>query len=456
VIVSVKTMLQEQRSCNDGGWYDKSWSSRLTVTINHEKVCGTEDKIDFPVYFVHQSSDFAKAQPSGADFVFTSGDGTMKLCHEIRSWSPADCRLVAYVKLPRLSAVLDTKIFLYYGNPKAVDQQNVDGVWSGYAHVRHLSDKPSEQSPPGPTGGTISRTEHFQMQRRVLEDLFGADWFTRPSKWRNVHPAYEDWKFCTGMIESGGQFQWRDNNELQALAMKWARVMRNNWSLVQCTRGDVGNFGLGHLANYGDEKVMRRLQSVKLHHEQYLDLLAEFLCVAWFSSQGQHVTVSENPGWADFQIVVPAWAAPVVADCKRISRGSTGETLKSKIKKANKQIKQLGIDSYGLVILNASDLFPDVRALDDTIPPEISEVANLAQKVLSRYCTAISAALLVWDEVSVLGPDPHGRGVMFVLRTKSMTVEHLAPIRPLPEDSTPIRIGCTITNFIHFPNREWV
>lgn len=439
-----------------GAWYDSRWTHRVTITFNHLKVKGQEDLIDFPCYVVIQERSLLKARADGADFLFTSLDGMTKLRHEIRSWDVTNARLVAYVRLPRLSPINDTTIFLYYGNTTASDQQDIVGVWGEYSYVRHIGEDPTERTPSGPRGGVVSGSHFFQLQVKVLENLFGGSWFLQRSRKRDLHPAYRAWTYCNSLANSGGQLHWSTKQELHELALKWAQVMGNNISLVQATKGDIEHFELGQLVNYGDDKVRRRLQSVIPDHLQYLDVLAEFRCVGWHLSQGHEVSVSENPGWADFRIAIPGWELPVLADCKRLSKTPTKMTVKRLIEKANRQVKTVGQDAHGLVLLDASELtLSAVRQLSDDIAVEVLAIQDVVQRLLANHYTALSGVVLFWDELYVLCAEPRGRGAMMSLRTRSLVVRHSAPIRPLPQDPKPIGLSGEVSCFVRFADRKW-
>jgi hypothetical protein len=71
--------------------------------------------------------------------LFTAGDGTNKLAHEIESYTSASGALVAWVNVPLLSSTADTNIYLYYGNPAAANQQTATNVWdANFRGVWHL------------------------------------------------------------------------------------------------------------------------------------------------------------------------------------------------------------------------------------------------------------------------------------------------------------------------------
>lgn len=77
---------------------------------------------------------------NGYDMVFTASDGTTPLDHEIERWDGATGELVAWVRLPSLSA--GTVIYLYYGNSQISSATETPGaVWeSSYVGVWHLAE----------------------------------------------------------------------------------------------------------------------------------------------------------------------------------------------------------------------------------------------------------------------------------------------------------------------------
>ena len=120
-------------------WYNSGWGYRIAITINHATVAGP--LTNFPVLIVLTSSSLSQfAQTSGNDILFTAGDGTNQLAHEIESYTSASGALVAWVNVPLLSSTADTNIYLYYGNPAAANQQNAGGVWdANFQGVWHLN-----------------------------------------------------------------------------------------------------------------------------------------------------------------------------------------------------------------------------------------------------------------------------------------------------------------------------
>ena len=128
-------------------WYNPAWLYRKAITIDGSKVQGSAPLSNFPVlYSVTDPS--LRTQPNGGrvstarawDLVFTTGDGSTKLDHEIESYDPVTGNLVAWVRVPSLAAGSNTGLYLYYGNAAATDQSNKAGVWEpGYRGVYYLN-----------------------------------------------------------------------------------------------------------------------------------------------------------------------------------------------------------------------------------------------------------------------------------------------------------------------------
>ncbi|MHA2398490.1 MAG: DUF2341 domain-containing protein [Promethearchaeota archaeon] len=117
------------------------------ITIDHTKVSGSSNLINFPVLISILDTDlYDKVQSNGNDIAFYNG--TQWLDHEIevfnQTYSGTQAQLVAWVRIPSLSPTTDTKIYMYYGNSTMSPQENPTGVWdANYVGVWHLSENPS-------------------------------------------------------------------------------------------------------------------------------------------------------------------------------------------------------------------------------------------------------------------------------------------------------------------------
>lgn len=125
----------------EAAWYGTSgWNFRKKLVIDYTKVSGAQ--VNFPVLVSITDNDLkTNTQSTGNDLLFTSSDGTTKLDHEIEKYTSTTGTLVAWVRIPALSATVDTEIYLYYGNATVSSQQNKTGVWDdNYLAVYHLSE----------------------------------------------------------------------------------------------------------------------------------------------------------------------------------------------------------------------------------------------------------------------------------------------------------------------------
>jgi hypothetical protein len=122
--------------------FEKGWSYRKKITIDHSKVAG--EISNFPVLISIVDSDLAsKAQSGGGDILFMDGDGTAdRLLHEIELFDDSDGELVSWVNVTSVSDSEDTIFYIYYGNQGCSNQEYSEQVWdSNYKSVWHLTEK---------------------------------------------------------------------------------------------------------------------------------------------------------------------------------------------------------------------------------------------------------------------------------------------------------------------------
>jgi hypothetical protein len=170
-----------------------SFGYRKAITIDHTKVSG--DLVNFPV-LVNLPTDAslaAHAQVDSDDILFTTssvawntGTANDKLPHEIEKYTTATGNLQAWVKIPNLSSVTDTVIYMYYGNASVVSQQNRTAVWdSNTKMVQHMSQDPSGSAPQmldstgyannGTSGGTMTSGDLVTGQIDGATDFDGSN-----------------------------------------------------------------------------------------------------------------------------------------------------------------------------------------------------------------------------------------------------------------------------------------
>jgi hypothetical protein len=128
---------------SNGNWYNGSWRFRLPLVIDKTKISATANTIlkNFPVMVNFSSSALLNAKADGSDIFFvldSGGGGYTKLNHEIE-WF-ANGSILAWVNVTKMSSSTNTKLWMYFGNSDAEDQQNKYGTWnSGYLAVYHCN-----------------------------------------------------------------------------------------------------------------------------------------------------------------------------------------------------------------------------------------------------------------------------------------------------------------------------
>ncbi len=124
-------------------WLDP-WAHRKAITIHASLVDapnGSDALADFPVLVQLADPEISNGVLAGGrDLAFTDSDGTTRLAVDTERFGDA---IVAWVKVPVLSASTDTRIYAYYGNANPTPANDAAGVWSEYLAVWHLSEDPA-------------------------------------------------------------------------------------------------------------------------------------------------------------------------------------------------------------------------------------------------------------------------------------------------------------------------
>ena len=162
-------------------WYNNSWEQRkkITTTLNTEI---NSDLTDFPTLISFTHSDLTQATESdGTDIVFTASDGTTELAYEIERFDQSTGEVIAWVKIPTVSASENTDIYIYY---KGTATSSSSSVWdSSYKLVWHLNQTStgtvdeftdvSDTGNDGTGGGTGDMTQDANRQPTRVEAKIG-------------------------------------------------------------------------------------------------------------------------------------------------------------------------------------------------------------------------------------------------------------------------------------------
>ena len=162
-------------------WYNDSWEYRKKITTSLNTVISS-DLTNFPYLVSFTDSDFTKTTESdGTDIVFTASDGTTELAYEIERFDQTTGEVIAWVKIPTVSASETTDIYIYY---KGTASSSSSSVWdSNYKLVWHLNQSStgtvdeftdvSDTGNDGTGGGTGTMTQDEDRRPTQVEAKIG-------------------------------------------------------------------------------------------------------------------------------------------------------------------------------------------------------------------------------------------------------------------------------------------
>lgn len=138
----------ELSAFEEAPWFNANWLYRKRIVINHNKVSGSQNLLDFSMLINRIDAEWRDvanggrvAKTDGSDILFTAADGVSKINHEIERYDPLTGELISWVKVPALSFSADTPIYIYYGNSQAAPQWNNEETWdNNFVMVQHLDE----------------------------------------------------------------------------------------------------------------------------------------------------------------------------------------------------------------------------------------------------------------------------------------------------------------------------
>ena len=155
---------------------EQGWTYYKKILIDHTEVAA--DLTDFPLLIDVTDFDLAYgARTDGRDILFMNVLGTASnLDYEIEGYDSGSGHLVAWVRVPSLSSTVDTVLYMYYGNPGGVDQQNAAGVWdSNFKTVQHFNVASGTQYDS--TTNDHDGTSFNGVIQATAGKIDGANWF---------------------------------------------------------------------------------------------------------------------------------------------------------------------------------------------------------------------------------------------------------------------------------------
>jgi len=133
------------------------YERRMLLSVDNTQVSGSTALVDFPVLVkvghndLRSTSNGGEMQnPSGFDIAFTASDGSTLLDFEIETYDAATGTTGVWVRVPSLSATVDTDIYLYFNQSGIYTDPSVNTTWPGhYKGVFHFNGNVLDASPFG-------------------------------------------------------------------------------------------------------------------------------------------------------------------------------------------------------------------------------------------------------------------------------------------------------------------
>lgn len=170
-----------------GGAAITGYSDSCTIVIDHNNISGSSDLTDFPLYVEISNYGLATVanggvmqNSNGYDIAFSDANNNNALDFEIESYDETTGELLAWVKVPTLSASTDTEIKLFYGKSGVSSNPSSTATWtSDYKAVWHfngnLNDATSNNNDGTNNGSSSSNAK-----------LGSGRYFDGASDWINV------------------------------------------------------------------------------------------------------------------------------------------------------------------------------------------------------------------------------------------------------------------------------
>ncbi|MEW4565969.1 hypothetical protein AB1K70_25860 [Bremerella sp. JC770] len=286
------------------------------------------------------------------------------------------------------------------------------------------------------SGNDVSNVQLFQMHVSLLESFFGREWLEAGIRRRSQHPAIKNLLLAHAMCQNNGRIP-TSPAFLMSVMPDVVRLLFDGIVLSKASGGNTSSFTLGDFANYGDDEVRKRIDAIKKISNEFNSLMTELAYGAWHQMRGHKVTAYDAKCLPDFRVDHHKLPLPIITDCKRIGQETLPSRYKRVVAKTNKQIKALGIDGYGLALLDVSEKTRTVATQlnDNAVPQAVEEAVDCIQRELVHCHKSVSEVVIQWDECAVLGQDKPGGWMkaLVTMRRRHRIIPHPNARFPLKE-----------------------
>jgi YD repeat-containing protein len=239
-----------QAQCTSNGY-----SYQRAITIDHTQVPNM-DQTNFPFMFNTTDQLLATTangghvtNPNGYDIIFTSDPaGQNILNYEMEEYNPVTGQVIAWVRIPTLSHMSDTVIYVFYGNSSIISsRQNPAGVWdANYLDVLHLDETTGttvyDSTSNGNNGTKVSQSSPTALSTGKIG---GSQSFNGTSDYIVLPPS------MTSALTVFSVSFWTNSTDLTSNGTYWNRAEFLGDATYGAPSGDFGvNTNSGYLGEW--------------------------------------------------------------------------------------------------------------------------------------------------------------------------------------------------------------
>lgn len=141
------------------------------ILIQSSQVVGPVNLINFPVLISFTDADLRTISnggnienTNGYDIIFTMGDCSTQLDHQIEQYNASTGEYIAWVNIPLLPSTTNHGIHMYYGNSAISTNPSTTSTWnSNYEAVWHMNNNPSTSTLTDYSGNGVNGASHGSM-----------------------------------------------------------------------------------------------------------------------------------------------------------------------------------------------------------------------------------------------------------------------------------------------------
>lgn len=216
-------------------WYDTNWQFRQQITVDSTNI--TADLTDYAILLDSNAVGldfFNNVKADGSDIVVTLGNGTTVLERELVTINTSANTLQLYARVPTISSITDTNLYIYFGNAAATETNSATTWRNEYTGVWHFD---SDFDAPDPQVTDSSQAGNHGYARG----------------------GFDSDNQVTGVVGSGAEFNnaeyisldysYSGNNTLPQISVSaWINTTVNgasqsgNWAIIDFDRSEFFNF----------------------------------------------------------------------------------------------------------------------------------------------------------------------------------------------------------------------